>query len=74
MTNACRPRTLIARLLVLLNMVATTGNSSFLMVLKSSTGRIVGSPRSAASTIEGVDDCNATKMMGRISVSVLVAG
>jgi len=55
-------------------MVATTGNSSFLMVLKSSTGRIVGSPRSAASTIEGVDDCNATKMMGRISVSVLVAG
>lgn len=34
-TNACKPLTLIARLFVLLKIAAITGNSSFLMVLKS---------------------------------------
>lgn len=60
MTNACKPRTLIARLLVLLKIDATTGNSSFLMVLKSSTGNTVGNARSAASTRDGVADSRAT--------------
>lgn len=60
MTKACKPLTLIARLLVLLKMDATTGNNSFLMVLKSSTGKIVGSDRNAASTNDGAADSKAT--------------
>lgn len=53
-TNAWQPRTLMAKLLVLLNTAAMTGNSSFLMVLKSRTGRIDGRPLKAASTTAGV--------------------
>lgn len=60
MTKACRPLTLMAKLLVLLKMDATTGNNSFLIVLKSSTGKIVGNDRNAASTSDGVADSNAT--------------
>ncbi len=52
MTKASRPRTLIPRLLVLLKTLAMTGNKSFLMVLKSRTGNMVGSLRRAESTIE----------------------
>lgn len=66
-TNACSPRTLIARLFVLLKTVATTGNSSFLIVLKSKTGRIIGSPRIATSTSDGVGDSTAVKNIGKIS-------
>jgi len=66
-TKACRPLTLIARLLVLLKIAATTGNSSFLMVLKSRTGKTVGRLRSAASTRVGVGDSKHTKIMGRMS-------
>lgn len=67
MTKACKPRTLIARLFVLLKTMATTGKSSFLMVLKSRTGRIDGSILSAASTIEGVGHSIAANITGRIS-------
>lgn len=52
MTKARRPRTLMARLFVLLKTVAITGKSSFLMVLKSRTGKTTGRLRRAASTIE----------------------
>lgn len=67
MTKACKPRTLIARLFVLLNTVATTGNSSFLMVLKSRTGRTDGNVLKAASMIEGVGHSMAAIITGRIS-------
>lgn len=67
MTNARQPRTLIARLFVLLNTLAITGNSSFLIVLKSSTGKTTGSPRKAASTKEGVEDSMAARRIGRTS-------
>ncbi len=68
MVKACKPRTLIARLFVLLNTAAITGNSSFLMVLKSKTGRMDGSPRIATSTSEGAADSTAVKNIGRISI------
>lgn len=67
MTKASRPLTLIARLLVLLKTEAMTGNSSFLMVLKSSTGRTVGKDLRPASTSGGVGDSMARMMMGRTS-------
>jgi len=67
-TKACRPLTLMARLLVLLKMVAMTGNSSLLIELKSKTGNIVGKLRNAASTRLGVLDSNATNTTGRISI------
>ncbi|KIH90263.1 hypothetical protein SPBR_00315 [Sporothrix brasiliensis 5110] len=67
MTNACRPRILIARLLVLLKMAATTGNSSCLIVLKSSTGSMAGTLRSAASTTAGVGESSAVATMGKTS-------
>lgn len=66
-TKASSPLTLIPRLEVLLNTAATTGNSSFFIVLKSSTGRITGRLRSAASTIEWVGDSIARCIIGRIS-------
>lgn len=50
-TNASNPRTLIPRLLVLVKTEAMTGNSSFLIVEKSSTGRTIGRLRSEASTM-----------------------
>ena len=67
-TKASRPRTLMARLLVLLKMVATRGKSSFLMVEKSRTGRMMGSMLRDLSTREWVGDSRARRMMGRISV------
>lgn len=67
-TKASRPLTLIPRLEVLLNTAATTGNSSFFIVLKSSTGSITGRLRRAASTIEWVGDSIARCIIGRISV------
>lgn len=70
-TNACKPLTLMARLLVLLKMVAMTGKSSFLMVLKSSWGRTDGRLLSAASTSEGVGASRALKMMGKMSEKLL---
>lgn len=70
-TNASRPRTLIPRLLVLLKTEAMTGNRSFLMVEKSSTGRITGKLRREASTILWVGDSMASRIMGRISVAEL---
>lgn len=66
-TNARRPRTLIARLFVLLKTVAITGNNSFLIVLKSRTGRTTGKLRRAASTIECVGHSIAAIMTGSIS-------
>ena len=67
MTKACSPRILIAKLFVLLKTAATTGNSSFLMVLKSRTGRTDGNVRKEASTIEGVGHSMAAIMTGRMS-------
>lgn len=69
-TNASKPRTLIPRLLVLLNTEAMIGNNSFLMVEKSITGRITGRHRSEASTMLCVGDSIARCIMGRISVEV----
>lgn len=66
-TKAWQPRTLMARLLVRLKTVAITGNSSFLMVLKSRTGRITGRTLSAASTTAGVGDSMAVITIGRMS-------
>lgn len=57
--NASKPRTLIPRLLVLLKTVETTGKSSFLIVLKSRIGRMVGKVLSAASTSGCVGDSMA---------------
>ena len=67
-TNASSPRTLMPRLLVLLKTEAITGNRSFFMVEKSSTGRITGRLRREASTILCVGDSMARRIMGRISV------
>lgn len=69
-TKACKPLTLIPKLLVLLNTVAITGNSSFLIVLKSSIGSIMGKARSAASTIACVGDSMARTTRGRISTDL----
>lgn len=66
-TKASSPRTFMPRLDVLLNTEAITGKSSFLMVLKSRTGRMIGRLRSAASTMECVGDSMASWIMGRIS-------
>lgn len=68
-TKASRPRTLMPRLLVLLKTEAMTGNRSFLMVEKSSTGRITGKLRREASTILCVGDSMARRIMGRMSVT-----
>ena len=73
-TNASKPRTLIPRLLVLVNTEAMTGNSSFLIVEKSKTGRMTGKLRRAASTIVWVGDSIARCMIGSMSLSVAVAG
>lgn len=73
MTKARQPRTLIAKLFVLLKTVATTGKSSFLIVLKSRIGNTSGSPRNAASTSDGVEDSIVLRIMGRISCDRLVA-
>lgn len=50
-TKASKPRTLIPRLLVLLKTEAIIGNSSFLIVVKSITGRITGKLLNEASTM-----------------------
>ena len=71
-TKASNPRTLIARLLVLLNTLAMMGNSSFLIVEKSSTGRMTGRLRKEASTIVWVGDSMARIIMGSISGTRLV--
>jgi hypothetical protein len=65
--NASKPRTLIPRLLVLVKTEAITGNSSFLMVEKSRTGRMIGRLLSDASTILWVGDSIARCIIGRIS-------
>lgn len=67
MTKARQPRTFIAKLLVLLKTAAITGKSSFLIVLKSRTGRITGRPRKAASTKAGAEDSIAVRRIGRTS-------
>ncbi len=67
MTKARQPRTLIARLFVLLKTRAIMGNSSFLMVLKSRTGSTSGNPLNATSTSDGVEDSMAEKNIGRMS-------
>jgi len=69
MTKASSPRTLIPRLDVLVKTDATMGNSSFLIVLKSRIGRIIGRLRRAASTIEWVGDSMARCIIGRMSES-----
>lgn len=69
-TKASRPRTLIPRLLVLVKTEEMTGNNSFLMVEKSSTGKKIGRLRSAESTRVWVGDSIARWMMGRISIRV----
>lgn len=58
-TKASKPRTLMARLLVLLKIVAMTGKSSPLMVLKSNTGRTTGKLVRAALIRDGVGDSRA---------------
>lgn len=70
MAKACSPRTLMARLFVLLKTVAMTGKSSFLMVLKSRIGKIAGSPRMATSTKAGVGDSTAVMRIGKISKTI----
>lgn len=67
-TKACNPRTLIARLFVLLNTAATIGNSSLLIVVKSRAGRTTGKLRNPASTIECVGHSIAANTTGKISV------
>lgn len=67
MTKAWQPRTLIARLFVLLNTVAIMGKSSFLIVLKSRIGSMFGRPLNAASTRDGVEDSMAVRSIGRTS-------
>ena len=57
-TKASSPRTLIAKLLVLVNTAATTGNSSFLIVEKSRTDSMIGRHESDLSTIAGVAESN----------------
>ena len=69
MTNASNPRILMPRLLVLLNTAATTGNSSFLMVEKSSVARMVGRQPRDLSTIECVGDSRPSCRIGRMSTS-----
>lgn len=66
-TNDCKPRTLIAKLFVLLKTVATTGNNSFLIVLKSSAGKTLGKVLKAASTMECVGHSIAAMITGKIS-------
>lgn len=66
-TKALQPRTLIAKLLVLLKTAAMIGNSSFLMVLKSRTGKMTGKLRSEASINDGVGDSIAARMIGSTS-------
>lgn len=71
-TNASSPRTLIPKLLVLLKTVAITGNSSFLIVLKSRIGKAMGRLLRAESTIACVGDSMAIWIMGRISIWVSI--
>jgi len=66
-TNASRPRTLIPRLLVFVKTDAMTGKSSFFIVEKSRTGRMVGRLRNEASTMLCVGDSIANCIMGRMS-------
>lgn len=69
-TKARSPRTLMARLFVLLKTAAMTGNSSFFIVLKSSTGSTTGRLRRAASTIECVGHSIAAIMTGSMSEEI----
>lgn len=69
-TNASKPRTLIPKLLVLLNTEAMIGNNSFFMVEKSITGSITGKHLNEASTMLCVGDSIARCMMGRMSAAV----
>ncbi|KAH6608566.1 hypothetical protein Trco_001912 [Trichoderma cornu-damae] len=66
-TKAWRPRTLMARLFVRLKTVATTGNSSFFIVLKSRTGSTTEKLLRATSTIEGVGHSMAAMITGSTS-------
>lgn len=66
-TKACSPRTLMARLVVLLNTWATVGNRSFLIVLKSRTGSTTGKLRRPASTTEWVGAAIAAATTGNMS-------
>lgn len=59
-TKASRPRTLMPREEVFEKTEAMTGKSSFLMVVKSSTGRTICKERKAASTIEWIGDSIAS--------------
>jgi hypothetical protein len=47
----------------------TTGNSSFLIVLKSRTGSTTAKLLSAASTIDGVGHSMAARITGRTSIA-----
>lgn len=61
----------MARLFVLLNVEAIGGKTSFLTVLKSSTGSMCGRHFIAASTRECVDDSMPIWMRGRMSGSIV---
>lgn len=67
MAKASRLRTLIARLLVRLKVLAIGGNTSFLTVLKSRTGRTAGRHLMAASTKEWVGESRPSRIRGRMS-------
>ena len=67
-TKASRPRTLMARLLVLLKTVAIRGKRSFFIVEKSRTGRMIGRVLRDLSTSEWVGDSSPRRMMGSMSI------
>lgn len=66
-TNASRPRTLMARLLVLLKTAAMGGKTSSFTVEKSRIGSITGRHRIEASTSEWVLDSNPRRTKGSTS-------
>lgn len=66
--KASKLRTLMARLLVLLNVLAMGGNTSFLTVLKSRVGRKTGRHFIEASTREWVGESKPRRIKGKISV------
>ena len=66
-TNASRPRTLMPRLLVLLNTAATMGKTSFLIVEKSKTAITIGRQPRALSTIAWVGDSSPSCRIGTTS-------
>lgn len=63
----------MARLFVRLKTMATTGNSSFLIVLKSRTGSTTAKLLNAASTIVGVGHSMAAIITGSTSIASVLA-